>query len=113
MDSDDDAFEEHPHGEDDGQRNGQEQVVGQEQDAEDDLQDSGEHPAAAVGQEGLRAAGEDQFGDTGGQGEAADQPGRCEKGGGRFADADHAEGDEQHACYRQPDFGTFIHRNVY
>ena len=101
------ALEEHPHGEDDGQREGDEQVVAQEHQTEDDLQQGRQHPRAAVGQEMLRLEGEHHLGDAGKKREAADHPSGGEEGLGRVGDAKHAQDDQQDARNGEPNFGTF------
>lgn len=109
VDSDDDTFDEHPHGKDDRQRDGDEQVVRQEDDTEDDEQERRQHPTAAVGQEYLGTEGEDHLGNTGDQRHTANHPCSSEERGRGFAKAEHAEGHEENTCDDKPDFSTFVH----
>lgn len=112
LNGDDDALDDQPQGEDDGDGNGDKDVVAQNDAAQDDLQDSRQGAAAAVGQERLRVEGENQLGDTGKEGEDSNQPRERKEGFGRTADAGNAEDDEQNACHRHPNFSTF-HRTSF
>ncbi len=109
VDGDDDAFNHHPHGKDHRQGEGHEEIVSQEDAADDDVQDAGQHSGTAVGQERLGTEGEDEFGDTGEEGETADKPGRGEEGFGRVADADYAKSNQEGSCDAEPDFSTGFH----
>ena len=106
---DDYALDGNPHSKDDREGECQENIVGQEDNADDYFQDGRQGPRAAVGQEGLRAQGEHQLGDTGKQGEQADEPGRCEKGCGGSGNAEDAQDYQQDTCNGQPDLSTSFH----
>lgn len=103
------ALNGNPHGKDDREGECQENIVGQEDNANDYFQDGRQGPRAAVGQEGLRAKGEHQFGNTGEQREQADEPGRCEKGCGGSGNAENAQDHQQDTSNGQPDFSTSFH----
>lgn len=103
------AFYDDPDYEDNRQRRGNEQVVAQEDDTDDNLKDGAEHAAGAVGEELLGLESEDELGDTRQQREAADGPGGCKEGCGGFADAHNAKGYQENTRNAQPDFARFLH----
>ncbi len=101
------ALDDHPQGKDDGERNGDKNLISQQNEAQDDLQDGREGAAGAVGQESLRVEGESQLDNTGKKGEEPYEPSGCKNGFGRTANASDTENDEQDACERKPDFSCF------
>ena len=100
------SLDKNPHHEDDGKRDGEEKIVAEEDDTDQNLKDGGKHACAAVGQECLCFAGEYQFRDTGEEGETSDCPCCCKQRSGRMADAHDAEGHQQDSRDGKPNFGA-------
>ena len=109
-DEDADAFDDHPDGEHQRQRHGGAQKVEQEEAAEEDVEQSGQHAGAAVRHESLCPKGKHQFGDTREQGQESQNPCRWNKRDIGVNDEVNAEGDEKNACDAEPDFFTFVHK---
>ena len=109
LDGNHNAVNEHPQDENHREGHRHEQIVGQEDKTDDNLQEGTEHTAAAVGQELLRAEGEDHLGETGNQRKASDYPRGGEEGSSRLADAKHAEGHEKDSRKGQPNFRATFH----
>jgi len=109
VDSDKNAFYNDPDHKDNRQRSGNEEIVAQEDDTDDNLKDGAEHAAGAVGKELLRLESEDQLEDTGHKREATDGPCRSKESGCGLADAHDAKGYQENAGYAQPDFVSLLH----
>ena len=107
------ALDDDPQGKDDRERNGDKNLISQQNATQDNLQDGREGTAAAVGQEAFRAESENQFGDTGKEGEDSDKPRQRKEGFGRTANAGNAENDEQDTCHCHPDFSTFHRTSIF
>ena len=103
----DNTLDNDPQGKDDGQGESHEEIIGQEDDTNDDLQDGRKGPRAAVGQESLGLEGEHKLGNTGKQGKEADKPGGSEQSSCGFGNAENAKDYEQDAGNGQPDLSTF------
>lgn len=97
LDEQDDALEHHPKGENNGQRDGQPDGIAEEDDADEDLQQCGEHAGATVREETLRAQGEHETRDTGRKGETTDEHRHGDQGGAGVDETHHTGRDEQNA----------------
>ena len=109
LNGDDYTLDHDPEGEDYRQGNGRSEDVEQEEAAEADVEQRAKCAGAAVGQECLGPDGEDEFGDTCDEGQAAEYPCGGYKRDVWFGNTHYAENDKKEACDAEPDFSTCFH----
>jgi len=103
------AFDNHPKGEHERQRNGGAHNVEQEEQAEEDVEQSGQHTGATIEHESLCPKGENHLGNTGEERHNTQEPCCVHKSDVGFNDAVNAKNDEKNACDAEPDFFTCLH----